>query len=703
MKATEAKLLSFLKKSPQFVIPIYQRTYSWKEPQCKQLWNDILRAGSTNDISAHFAGAIVYIENELFHVTTDPPLLVIDGQQRLTTVSLVLEALARALGDAEPVEGFSAKKIRNYYLLNSIEESERRYKLLLTQTDKQTLLDIIEQKPLSNDCSIRLQENMDFFTNKIDRLDGKFDELCQGLAKLMVVDISLSSEHDNPQLIFESMNSTGLALSKADLIRNFLLMGLERMHQTSLYNDYWRPMETAFGQEAYGQHFDGFMRHYLTIKTGVIPNIKQVYDVFKSYARGHKVAIAGVDALVSDIKEFSDYYVAIVLGGETDANLASTFANLRELKAGVTYPLLLELYDDYKHDRLSKEELEKIARMIESYMFRRTVCGIPTQGLNKMFPIISRSRILKKDQYLESIQAYFRLLPSYRRFPSDEEFCDALKQHDLYNFRNCSYWLRRLENHGRKERVSVGEYTVEHIMPQNEALTPEWQEVLGDDWQEVQARYLHTLGNLTLTGYNSEYSDHAFAKKRDMEGGFRDSPLWLNQGLRAVEVWNETAIRERARRLAERACEVWAYPNLASGVLDNYREKVAESDGIYNIYDYQFLEEGGPTRNLFNTLQRQILDLNPCIREVFLKTTISYKAERNIVDVIPRVKQLRLTLNLSFHELHDPRKLARDVSGVGHLGVGDIEVSVNETKEIPYIMGLIRQVFEKQINDTEFE
>jgi uncharacterized protein with ParB-like and HNH nuclease domain len=238
MKATEAKLLGFLRKSPQFIIPIYQRTYSWTERECSQLWDDILRTGRNDVISAHFVGSIVYIEKSLYQVSTQSPLLVIDGQQRLTTVSLVIECLARHLGDTEPLDGFSAKKLRNYYLLNPEEDGVRGFKLLLTQTDKESLLALVQQKPLPHEYSLRLKANFDFFEAAVQSLGADLTALCQGLAKLMIVDIALSRDQDNPQLIFESMNSTGRELSQADLIRNFILMGLEPGHQTRLYEDH---------------------------------------------------------------------------------------------------------------------------------------------------------------------------------------------------------------------------------------------------------------------------------------------------------------------------------------------------------------------------------------------------------------------------------------------------------------------------------
>ena len=361
----------------------------------------------------------------------------------------------------------------------------------------------------------------------------------------MVVDISLSRDQDNPQLIFESMNSTGRELSQADLIRNFVLMGLEPAHQTRLYQDHWRPMELAFGQEAYGSHFDSFMRHYLTYRTEEIPKVRKVYDAFKQHARNPDVAANGIDGLVAEVHAFAGYYCAMALGRESDPVLADAFADLRELRVDVAYPLLLQLYHDYTIGRLSRDELAQAVRWIESYVFRRAVCAIPTNSLNKTFANFGKA--IRKAGYVESIAAHFLLLPSYRRFPGDDEFRRELKSRDLYNFRNRSYWLRRLENYGRKERVPVDEYTIEHIMPQNEDLSAEWREALGAEWGRVQETWLHTLGNLSLTGYNSEYSDHPFPKKRDMAGGFRESPVRLNDGLGKLNSWNEAEIQDRVK------------------------------------------------------------------------------------------------------------------------------------------------------------
>jgi uncharacterized protein with ParB-like and HNH nuclease domain/predicted transport protein len=703
MKAVEAKLLAFLKKSPQFVIPIYQRTYSWTEKECRQLWDDIVRCGSSDKIAVHFVGSIVYVESGLSQVTHQAPLLVIDGQQRLTTVSLLLAALANAVGETEPFDGFSRRKIKNYYLLNPEESGERHFKLLLSQTDKGSLTAIVGDGEDPQYPSLRIAANFESFKNWI--ADSKVDlaTVCKGLAKLVVVDIALTRDQDNAQLIFESMNSTGKELSQADLIRNFILMGLEPGLQTRLYEQFWRPMEMDFGQEAYGTHFDAFMRHYLTVKTGDIPNIGAVYDAFKGHARASRANAADdkshIESLVRDMRDYARHFCAMALGSEPDADLKLAFHDLRELKVDVAYPFLLELYHDYKADSLSKTELLDSVRLVESYVFRRAICAIPTNSMNKTFATFTKA--LKKDRYFESIQAYLLGLPSYRRFPTDDEFRRDVQTRDLYNFRSRSYWLRRLENHGRKERVAVDEYTIEHILPQNENLSSKWREALGSDWQRVQQTWLHTLGNLTLTAYNSDYSDRPFGEKRDMpdapDKGLKQSPLKLNQGLGGLETWDEEAIKARAGKLAELAVSVWSAPVLARDILEAYDPKAVTVEE-YTIDDHPHLLTAS-LRPVFEAFRKAVIALDPCVSEEFLKLYVAYKSESNFVDVVPQARRLRLSLNMRFADLNDPKGLCKDVTNLGRWGNGDVEVGLSKMEELPYVIGLVRQSLERQLGN----
>ncbi len=696
MKATEATLLHFLQKSPQFIIPIYQRTYSWTDKQCLQLWEDVLRAGSSDTITVHFIGSIVYVEQGLSLVTHQAPLLVIDGQQRLTTVSLLIEALARAIGDSEPVDGFSAAKLRHYYLSNQLENGDRYFKLLLSQTDAASLKAIIKHTEKPKEPSLRVTQNFELFTKLLAEQKDDLAMVCRGLAKLVIVDIALSREQDNPQLIFESMNSTGKELSQADLIRNYILMGLEPTLQTRLYEDYWRPMELDFGQEAYGSQFDSFMRHYLTVRTGDIPRERDVYEAFKDYSNTKPVQETGIEALVKEIRTFAGYFCALALGREQDPAIAAAFHDLRELKVDVAYPFLLELYHDYAEGTLSATDFADAVRLVEAYVFRRAICAIPTNSMNKTFATFGKA--LRKDRYLESIQAHFLSLPSYRRFPSDDEFRRDLHTRDLYNFRSRSYWLRRLENHGRKERVAVDEYTIEHILPQNPDLPTAWRQALGTDWQRVQEQWLHTLGNLTLTGYNTEYSDRPFTEKRDMKGGFKESPLKLNAGLGQLGAWNEAAIQTRAGQLADLAITVWASPKLDGAALAAYQPQKTVAACDYTIEDHPYLSKGAMSQ-IFEAFRKEVLALDPCVTEEFKKLYVAYKAETNFVDVVPQAKQLRLSINLPFAEINDPKGLCKDVTNLGRWGNGDVEVSFKSLDDLHYIMGLVRQSYELQMGD----
>ena len=445
------------------------------------------------------------------HVSAVPKLLVIDGQQRLTTLSLLLTALSEAMSGGKSVDGMNSEKLKSYYLLNDREEGELRYKLELTKSDRETLFRIVDNKERTEDDAKRLRDNYDFFVEQISKSDLRY--VYNGILKLMLIDVSLDRDKDNPQLIFESLNSTGLELSEADLIRNYILMGLEKEKQESIYKDYWQPMEESFGYEGYSKLFDRFMRDYLTLKTGKIPNIKNVYSVFKSYTKElESNEDKGIEDLVPDIFKYSGYFINIARLKEPETDIKKIFEDIKTLKVDVSYPFLLAVYNDYKQTLISKEELIESLKYVESYLFRRAICGIPTNVLNKTFANL-RKRI-KEEKYLESFKALLLLEEKSMRYPKDAEFKREFMIKNIFEFRNRNYLLRKLENHNRKESVNVEGYTIEHIMPQNIKNSKHWQDELGPDWEEVQGKYLHTIGNLTLTGYNAELSNKSFNEKR---------------------------------------------------------------------------------------------------------------------------------------------------------------------------------------------
>lgn len=567
MKAAESQFLPFLNGKKQFVIPIYQRTYSWTREQCEQLWNDIVQTAQNRAEDAHFIGSIVYIQQGVTLIARIPQFLVIDGQQRLTTLSLLLVALAQAVQGAGGFQGISYAEIYDDYLINTHGRDEQRYKLLLTQGDKEALKEIIDhpERVVLETGRNYLVENFLFFVERIRQSDVSLQTIYEGISKLIIVEISLGKD-DNPQLIFESLNSTGMDLSQTDLIRNYILMRMSPEEQTELYNDYWYPMEQKFRYAEGDDQFNRFMRDYLTIKQGSIPNIARVYSVFKTYHRSQNGT--SMHAIVADIYRFANHFLQVALLQEKDKALWKRLNDINTLKVDVAYPFLLEVYDDYAHGILSKNDLLIILQLVESYVFRRLICGIPTNGLNKVFMTLAKD--IDKKHYLESVQAALLAKVRSGRFPRDEEFRAAFVIRDVYNSRIRKYLLDKLENYGEKELVNLDSCTIEHIMPQNERLSLEWQRELGPNWKEIQNRYLHTIGNLTLTAHNSEMGDRPFLEKRDMSKGFVYSAIRLNRGLAKLEHWNQDEIEKRAQLLADIAVEAWPMPRLSIAQSDQY-------------------------------------------------------------------------------------------------------------------------------------
>ena len=688
MKAEETKFLKFLNSPKQLVIPIYQRTYSWNLSECEQLWKDIVKVGKDETISGHFVGSIVYVEKGLYQVSTLQKLLVIDGQQRLTTLSLIISALCDHIKENNLQTELNPEKLTNYYLLNPQEEGEEKYKLILTQNDKESYIKILE-KISFDESSSKVKKNYDYFREQIAKTDLKI--IYEGILKLIIIDVSLDREKDNPQLIFESLNSTGLELTQADLIRNYILMGLEKDKQEDLYKNYWYPMEKNFGHSENSGLFDRFMRDYLTIKLGRIPTIKEIYSEFKQYSLNKEIR-----EIVQDIFEFSKYFVNVALGKEPDKDIKEIFSDINELKVDVSYPFILKIYSDYIEEKLSKEDLVQILRLIESYVFRRAICGVPTNSLNKTFSTLYK--FIDKENYLESVQAIIILQDSYRRFPNNDEFKRELMNKDVYNFRNRNYLLRKLENFERKEYVDVESYTIEHVMPQNQNLSEEWKKDLGDNWKEIQKTYLHTMGNLTLTGYNSELSDKPFKIKRDMVGGFKDSPIRMNNFLANKELWNEEGIKERAGEISKLAMKTWDCPKLAQEIIDKYAPKEEEQEKQkYTIEDHEYLKEGELMRPLFEELRKRILNIDSSVREEPKFLYIAYKSGTNFVDIIPQKKALRLPLKIDFDKIKDPKSICRDVSGKGKWGNGDTETKISTLEELDYALNLIKQAFDNVI------
>ena len=566
MRAKSVQLLEFLNESSQFETPIYQRLYAWKKEQCKQLLDDIVGAGESDDIKSHFFGSVIYIENDRHQISNKLPRFMIDGQQRLTTMSILLEVLARKIKDTE-VKGLTSEKIRASYLKHN-----HKYKLLLTKTDKNSLNNLIDGKDISKDHSTKIKENFEFFTNKLkDKNLEDLEHIVIGMKKLFIIDVRLKNEHDNPQRIFESMNAKGLHLSVVDLIRNFLLMDLDIEKQKELHENYWKKMEDFFNKNQ--EYFERFVRDYLTIKTNTLPTFKTIYKEFKEFQSEHYPLKNNVTDLLSDLKKFAKYYSNIFLDKEEEPKLKQAFKNLVEFEAKVSAPFLLQVYDDYKQKLLSLNDFVEIVQLTESYLFRRSFIGFKTGSHNKTFSIFHKNlnKEKKKENYLESIKLAYQSLKNKTIFPTDEKFEKSIESKDNAGYKKIPYFLRRLENFlDQKEKFTSNKCTIEHIMPKK--LNKEWEIMLGEKFEQVHKKYLDNVGNLTLTGYNSEYSNKPFQMKKETDNGFNKSSLKLNSSVKDRDVWNEEAIVDRAKELSKTALKIWKYPNVSEATLSKYKK-----------------------------------------------------------------------------------------------------------------------------------
>ncbi len=688
MKALQNSFIRFIDTEIQFVIPLYQRTYSWTQAQCKKLWEDIVRVAKNEEIPSHFIGSIVYFTPGVYSITSVGQSLVIDGQQRLTTLSLLAVALRDALHKSLDTYNTTGEQIESQFLINKFaNENSKKIKLHLTRHDKAVFEKLVNREVLNDvEKSNRVYQNLQFFIAQIEKSNINLDELYKGIRKLLIVDIALEKE-DNPQLIFESLNSTGLDLSQSDLIRNYVLMGLPTDLQEEIYTTLWSPMERLFIDAQGEDRFDYFMRAYLTIKTGSIPRLDAVYATFKQYILGKDIK-----EVVSNVYTFSKYYSNIEFGKEDDNELKEIIANIRTLKVDVAYPFLMQVYDDYSNDTLNKSKFAEVLRLVESYVFRRAICGIPTNSLNKTFANLHKE--IDTDKYIESLMAVLILKTSYHRFPKNDEFINELLNKDIYNSRNSKYIFEKFEYFDNNERVNLDDLSVEHIMPQT--ITPDWKIALGDDFDRIHTDYLHTIGNLTLTGYNPEMSNKSFVEKRDMAKGFNNSCMRLNRDLVELDKWGETEIKTRAKMFSNEATKVWVYPNLQDEVVQKYKaETEPETQADYSREDYIYLQ--GEIETLFDLLREQIMALSPdVIREEYLAKYIAFKTDKtNFVDIVPQSKALQLVLNMKYKEIADPEKKTRDTTNIGMYGNGDVEIKISNQEDIDYAMMLIKQSFDK--------
>ena len=686
MDARKGNIYEILNGNKQFLIPVYQRYYSWDLEQCRRLWNDIVDMQKKGKVG-HFVGSIVNIAEQAMP-TGVQKYMIIDGQQRMTTLTLLLLALRDYAIKNPEDKTINARRIDNMLLKNEYEVGDERYKLLLTETDRDILMKLVDEKPIAEDTKSKLLDNYHFFVGKIADRELAPAEIYESIGKLQIVNITLDRTVDDAQAIFESLNSTGKELSESDLIRNYVLMGLEPTEQTYVYEHLWRPMELLFVYETQGSIMDRFFRDYLTMKLTRIPKQGRVYEEFKLYHLNCEFGT--IRELCQDLLTYSKYYTDIVFKRSSNPMLKSLYEDIIDLRMEVSYPFLLKVHNDFAEHVISQDELMQIIRLCISYVFRRSICDVPPNSLNKTFATLRNE--IRSNDYLNSIKAFFVLQDGYKEFPNDERFTTAFKSRDIYNMRSRNFILRQLENFGNKAPICIENYTIEHIMPQNRNLSPEWQEMLGSNWKDVQKTYLHTIGNLTLTAYNSEMSDHSFLTKIDMEGGFKESALRLNSFVVKQSQWTEETIKERACILADKAKQIWPFPVITDAELAPYRveEKPAER---YSLATY---DTNAFTKMLFEILDRRIQNLSPNVKREFKKLYVAYKLDTNFVDIVFQKQRLRISVNMKFSEVIDSKGICRDITGLGRWGNGDVELFMEHTSDVDQVMEIIEQSFRLQ-------
>lgn len=556
MKASERKITKLFSESDTvFSIPVYQRDYNWQEKQCQRLFKDILQTGKNEKVSSYFLGSIVYIHDGIYGVG-EKEFHVIDGQQRMTTLTLLFLAIYFKLKGTILTK--DADKIYNQYVVNPYSEKEIKLKLLPPEENLYILNKISHNKfnELEAFQDRNMLKNYLFFEKELENLS--FDDmkhLSNGIEKLIYIDIALEKGKDDPQKIFESLNSTGLDLSQGDLIRNYILMDLERGEQNRIYKEIWIPIENnckvSDGSEI-TSYVSDFIRDYLTLKTEKISSKPKVFETFKTYYEKEN------DEKLEDMKKYSEAYSYIIKPSlEKDRDIQRELDYLKSLDKTVINTFLIGILKDYKDNILEKDELLNMLILLQSYLWRRYITEKPTNALNKIFQGMY-GKISRSGNYYENLVDILMA----EDFPTDEELESALKLKNVYKDKEkLNYVFKKLENYNHNELIDFDneKITIEHIFPQkpNKA----WKENYSDNELEQMISFKDTISNLTLTGSNSNLSNKAFHEKRDDEvHGYRNSKLYMNKYLGRLEEWNLLSMEARFESLYEDIIKIWKRP-----------------------------------------------------------------------------------------------------------------------------------------------
>ena len=541
MQAKETKLQDIIEGTKQYVIPLFQRTYSWTTKEWEVLWKDLIELCEMENPRTHFIGSIVNMP------TVSVPegvakYLLIDGQQRLTTIFILLTLLRNKARENHNVR--FADEINNTLLVNQYKDGIDHYKLIPTQVDRVTYQNLINGHP--NEKENQITRAYTFFEKKFRQIELEPEKLKKVITSYFsVVSIVLDAD-DNPYLVFESLNAKGRPLTQADLIRNFFFMRINVDSQDDVYKSYWLPMQTALNED-----LTEFIRHYL-MKDG---NIIKQGDVY--YALKDSVSTTNAIDYLKNLKEYSIYYHRFKYPEfEQEPELQRMFRRLNRIEVTTAYPLLLNFYSNYSEGKIDKNGFVTILKTLENYLIRRFVCNIATNQLNKIFPTVYP---LIQSKYSESIIDGFKTILQSKGYPKDNEFFLRFRETKFYGGGDrvvkTKLILETIESSfNHKETASFENLTVEHVMPQT--LSEWWQSHLGEEWDETHELYLHTIGNLTLTAYNTELSNDDFPIKKQT---LNESHLEINKYFADIPSWTRSEIENRAESLAKKALDIWSY------------------------------------------------------------------------------------------------------------------------------------------------
>ena len=660
MKADTTKIFNLLNGDKHYVVPIYQRLYSWGLEECKKLFNDVISLMGGG--KKHFTGTIVEIIHSEKNSGTLVSHVLIDGQQRFTTFTLFILALM------DHFDNENWEEMKNTYLVNQYKSGDEHYKLLLIEKDMSILKKLVNKGKLDDEEKESLIFiNFNFLKQEIAKSKYSFAEFRKSLDKLMVVIIDLDIA-DNPQLIFESINSTGLSLTQGDLIKNYILMDLNCEDQKNIYQTYWKEIEDElirFNQ------LDNFFKHFLSIKNLKIPNINDIYEEFKKYHKS--LDDKKIIDFVKDIYSYFEIFHLILKNSFQDEKIKKSMSKLILLKIDVINPLLMELFNRYNNNLIDSKDVCFLIDTFTSYIVRRQFCGLPTASLNKAF--ISLINSLKDENIKESILVSLLKFNNTQIFPKNSDFKANFIHKDIYNMKSKNAILKIIEDHSNKEELKSSNYTVEHILPQGDNLPEVWKKALGDDWKKKFDTWVQTIGNITLTRYNSEYSNHSFEKKKTMEGGLLESQLKLNKFVVKCDEWNDVKIKERAVDLFNYCLTIWERPELDQSILDKYVEK-SKKDIIYHLKDFKYYADGSMNK-IYDRIINFARNINSNIDIKVMKVYVNIKENENtLASLVIDKKSIKMYFFMK-KKYVDEHQILRSMDGIGHKGTGDTEISID--------------------------